>query len=236
MAGALSTKLLLPLSMLLLLVLPMQLAAAAHPFYMRGGKKGRAKRLARMLTESQTPTLCTLAECQTLIDVAKVQGPPTPECENTMFFWGPGAYPAPQGICTSIKGQLGGTFAAGETACTGDHSGGSAMWAPRTNTERCLMTVYEDLAPSSLWYLADITDTVFEGVYVDSSGAVIDDVYLNWAAGEPTGAGENCVAYKDNEAYDYVCGQMLVNGQAVQQNEVASLCIHRPAWVPPANI
>lgn len=103
------------------------------------------------------------------------------------------------------------------------------LFAPANNAERCAVTHWGSAitAHAGYWFLTGITDAAAEGVWLGPDGEAIDPAYLNWATDEPDngngGTAENCVAYKDNEAYDVNC--------AAVPTERFAWCVVRP---PPA--
>lgn len=169
----------------------------------RGGDEERLNNLRFLLNEGEVPTLLTYSECQALAidDTGGSNG--GNNCGANLWWWPTWPYDA-DGYCASGVGDHT-SFAAADAQCTGQ-SPTSSLINMRNNGERCIITFWVNkYNDGDKTYWTAVNDVVQEGTYVDGDGNPVHSQYLNWAAGEPTGADEDCVVFINDEAYDVNC-------------------------------
>lgn len=176
------------------------------------------RQLARLLTEGGG-ALLTHDECLAL---PVFFSPSTNNAAGCGFLPKWGGWPTAEGNCQDGV-RFDGTLSDAVTKCDG-YVVGAKLWAPANDAERCTMTHYaEGLSQSGHNFLTGITDAATEGVWLGPDGEDIDPVYLNWATGQPDGgAAENCLVYRNNEAYDMDCG--AIPGDTSGPNQKYVMC------------
>lgn len=172
-----------------------------------GNVRGLTDRIRRLLNEGETPMVLNAGECAALpVSVNNIVGGPNSQC-NELDLWQD--YPIAPGICGSVYDTIDGTGSPAQvnSFCATQNTAGK-LWSPHSNAERCLMTVAVGFGLTAQTFVTTITDAAVEGTYVDADGVTIDETYLTWAAGEPTGEAEDCVYFLNNEAYDADCSTL----------------------------
>lgn len=160
----------------------------------------RLRNLRWLLNEAEVPALLSYQDCLALPvnDAGGSDG--GNGCDPALYWWPSWPY-GNSGFCASASSF----FIGRDAASTHCGSSSSELINMRNNAERCLITFWANNGASSTWYWTDINDRAAEGTYVDAVGNPVPSAYLNWAAGEPHGAGQNCVMFMNNEAYDVGC-------------------------------
>lgn len=163
-----------------------------------------ASNLRMLLTEEEVPATLSYTDCLALPVDDSGGSLGANNCGSNLLWWPIWPCDA-DGYC--VAGDVTRfTFSVANAKRAG-YTPTSSLINMRNNAERCIITLLVNkYSNNDATYWTAINDVAEEGTYVDGDGSPVASEYLNWAAGEPTGAGEDCVVYTNNEAYDVDCG------------------------------
>ena len=177
----------------------------------------RLRNLRLLLNEGEVPALLSHQDCLALPvnDAGGSFG--GSGCGSNLYWWPSWPYDN-AGFCASGTPPHT-TLASAGTFCANTDGGATTLMNMENNAERCIITHWANTGGATSWYWTSINDLNEEGTYVDGNSNPVPSVYLNWATGEPDGADEDCVMFKNSEAYDVDCANGP-EGQAVCVKDV----------------